>query len=167
MICWVLALQKKPSIKPYIVPIAIGIGLGLLAAAGCAWYSATQFENYSFVARLEFQPHLVSEAERLRREAALLICAQSLVDNGCDFAFRGAALTYFAAFICRQVSKKWELANGEVFYFFLGPKPVSLVGFFSSSFLEICLMVVLGLFILLCVFSILTQVLNGSLHWFS
>ncbi len=159
-------MQKRPSIKPYLVPILIGVGLGLVAAVCCAWFSATQFENYSFAARLEFQPHFVSEAERLRREAALLICAQSLVDNGLDFAFRGAAFSYFVAFIWRQTFKKLELVNGDVLYFFLGPRPFSPAGFCSSSFLEISLMTILGLFILAGTLFFVHQMFSGSLALF-
>ena len=120
--------------------------LGLFAAFSFAWLSATQFENYSFAARLEFQPHLVSEAERLRREAALLIGAQSIVDNGLDFAFRGAAMFFFLTFISRETNKKLRLANQNLVYFFLGSPPFSPQGFLSSSFVEIVLMSVLGLF---------------------
>lgn len=159
-------MSKRPSIKPYLVPILVGVGVGLLAALGFAWFNATLFENYSFAARLDFQPHLVSEAEQLRREAALLICAQSLVDNGLDFAFRGAAFSYFGAFIWRQTSKKLELVNGDVLYFFLGPKPISLAGFCSSSFLEISLMAILGLFILAETCFFVHQIFSGSFALF-
>ena len=138
-------MTKKPSAKPYVYPIIVGAVLGLLAAFSFAWLSATQFENYSFAARLDFQPHLVSEAERLRREAALLIGAQSIVDNGLDFAFRGAAIFFFLTFISRETDKKLRLSNHDLVYFFLGSRPFSIAGFMSSSFLEISLMVTLGL----------------------
>ncbi len=160
------ALNKKPSAKPYVVPIIIGALLGCVAAYCCAWISAMQFENYSFVAGLSFQPHLVSEAERLRREAALLIGAQSLVDNGMDFAFRGAAFVFFFSFVWKQAEKKLQLANQDLVYFFLGSRPFSLAGFLSSSFLEICLLSVLGLFatgITCAIVSCLFHMMAGSL----
>lgn len=144
----VLRLSNRPSIKPYVKPVSIGIGLGLIAAFGFAWLDATNFQNFSFMSRLQFQPHLVSEADILRRNAALLICAQFLVDNGLDFACRGGAIAFFFAFIARQISKKMECVDGNLLYFCLGPKPYSIQGFFCSSLLEITLMVIMGLVML-------------------
>jgi hypothetical protein len=141
-------LSNRPSFKPYVKPVSIGIGLGLLAAIAFAWLDATNFDNFSFVARLQFQPHLVSEADILRRNAAMLICAQFLVDNGLDFACRGGAFGFFFGFMCRQISRKMELVNGNLLYFCLGPKPYSIEGFFCSSLLEICLMGIMGLVML-------------------
>ncbi len=126
----------------------------------CAWFEATSFENYSFVARLQFEPHVVSEAEMLRRKAALLICARSLVDHGFDFACRGAAFAYFVAFISSQTSKKLSLVNGDLLYFFLGPRPYPF-GILASSFLELVLMVILGLFLIVEVLTILMRALSG------
>lgn len=153
-------MKKKPSLKEHLKPILIGIFLGLFVAVACAWCAATSFENYSFAARLQFEPHLLSEAEILRRKAALLICAQSLVNNGFDFACRGAAFSYFAAFIGRQTSKKLSLVDGDLVYFFLGPRPYPL-GFMASSFFEIVLMAILGLFLISVVLAIMMQALHG------
>ncbi len=150
-------MSKKPSVKLYLKPILIGIFLGILAAAAIAWFEATNFENYSFAARLQFEPHLVSEADILRRKAALLICAQSIVNNGFDFACRGAAFCFLLAFISGQTAKKLELVDGDLLYFFLGPRPFSLAGFFSSSFLEVCLLFVLTLFALASLLAIVTM----------
>lgn len=151
----------KTRLSPHVKPIFIGIVLGLLAALAFAWFEATRFENYSFAARLQFEPHLLSEGELLRRKAALLICAQSLVNNGLDFACRGAAFAYFFAFIARQTSKKLNLVNGDLIYFFLGPKPFSPAGFLSSSFLEILLLIVLGLFGIIEVLALVSRAISG------
>lgn len=159
-------MKNRPSLKEHVKPIVIGVFLGLFAAVACAWFEATSFENYSFVARLQFEPHLISEAEILRRKAALLICAQSLVNNGFDFACRGAAFAYFAAFISRQTSKKLSLVDGDLVYFFLGPRPYPL-GILASSFVEIVLMVILGLFLILEVLAIVMRSLSdfgGLMH---
>jgi len=153
-------LKKRPSLQPHLKPILIGIVLGLLTALVLAWFEATKFENYSFAARLQFEPHLLSEGELLRRKAALLICAQSLVNNGLDFACRGAAFAYFFAFIGRQTSKKLNMVDGDLVYFFLGPKPYP-VGFLSSSFVEILLLVVLGLFAIVEVLALVSRALSG------